>query len=396
MKTILFLLSIIIFSNLSIAQPVIEWQNSLGGTGDDNAYSIQQTTDGGYIIAGYSDSNDGDVTGNHGGRDYWVVKIDILGNLDWQKSLGGTGDDNALSIQQTTDGGYIVAGGSGGNDGDVTGNHGLADYWVVKLNNVGVIDWQKSLGGTNWDYVYSIQQTTDGGYIVAGWSSSINGDVTGNHGNGDFWVVKLNSQGSINWQKSFGGTGIDFGNSIQQTTDGGYIVAGVSESNNGDVTGNHGLADYWVVKLDSVGVIDWQKCLGGTGDDNALTIQQTTDGGFVVVGYSESNDGDVTGNHGNSDYWVVKLSSNVGVNEVEHLNISNIFPNPTTGNITIDLGELKQGVKATLTNSLGQIILTKEYSSTDFINLNLGYPKGLYFLRLETQKEAITKKIIIE
>jgi len=297
----------------------IIWQKSLGGSGGETAYSIQQTNDGGYIVAGTSTSTDGDVTGNHGNGDYWIVKLDSSGNIIWQKSLGGSGNDYAQSIQQTSDGGYIVAGTSTSNDGDVTGHHGAAgvpgvngvsDYWIVKLDSSGNIIWQKSLGGSDDDIVTSIQQTTDGGYIVAGYSWSTDGDVTGNHGNGDYWIVKLDSSGNIIWQKSLGGSGNDYASSIQQTTDGGYIVAGTSWSNDGDVTGHHGAAgvtDYWIVKLDSSGNIIWQKSLGGSNTDGAHSIQQTTDGGYVVAGDSFSNDGDVTNGSSGGLVWVVKL-----------------------------------------------------------------------------------------
>ncbi|MCD6418321.1 hypothetical protein J7M00_06020, partial [bacterium] len=229
----------------------------------------------------------------------------------WQKCLGGSDWDEAYSIQQTDDGGFIIAGESYSNDGDVSGNHGGGDYWVVKLNSAGDIVWQKSLGGSDWDEAYSIQQTTDGGFIVAGESVSNDGDVSGHHGSSgysaDYWLVKFNSAGSIEWQKSLGGSGDDVAFSIQQTTDGGFIVAGYSESNDSDVSGNHsyyGYYDYWVVKLNSAGNIDWQKCLGGSDDDWAYSIQQTFDGGYIVAGYSYSNDGDVSGNHGAYDYWV--------------------------------------------------------------------------------------------
>jgi hypothetical protein len=286
----------------------IQWQKCLGGTGDDRANSIQQTTDGGYVVAGRTYSNDGNVTGNHGSDDYWVVKLDASGNIQWQKCLGGTSWEYASSIQQTTDGGYVAAGYTRSNDGDVSGNHGDWDYWVVKLDSSGNIQWQKCLGGTSWDEAYSIQQTTDGGYVVTGYTTSNDGDVSGNHGGEDYWVVKLDSSGNIQWQKCLGGTGDDRANSIQQTTDGGYVVAGYTYSNDGDVSGNHGGRDFWVVKLDASGNIQWQKCLGGTNWDEAYSIHQTTDGGYVVAGRTWSNDGDVSGYHGgNYDYWVVKL-----------------------------------------------------------------------------------------
>ncbi len=252
--------------------------------------------DGGYIVAGKSSSNDGDVTNHHGSigsMDYWVVKLDSTGTIQWQKCLGGTYGEVGYSIQQTDDDGYIVAGYSSSNDGDVTNNHGSVDYWVVKLDSLGTIQWQKCLGGSRDEEGYSIQQTADGGYIVAGSTYSKDGDVTNNHGKSDYWVVKLDSTGTIQWQKCLGGTHDDEALSIQQTADGGYIVAGDSGSNDGDVTNNHGKTDYWIVKLDSTGIIQWQKCLGGSSYDEALSIQQTADGGYIVAGGTESHDGDV-------------------------------------------------------------------------------------------------------
>ncbi len=310
MKTILTAAFVIISLN-TIAQtaPAIQWQKSLGGSNYDYAYSIQQTADSGYIVAGYSYSNDSDVSGNHGGYDYWIVKLKKTGAIQWQKSLGGSIYDEAFSIQQTADNGYIVAGSSNSNNGDVSGNHGGYDYWIVKLKKTGGIQWQKSLGGSSDDYAYSSQQTADSGYIVAGFSSSNDGDVSGNHGGYDYWIVKLHKSGVIQWQKSLGGSSNDYARSIQQTADGGYIVAGYSFSNNGDVSGHHGgvFYDYWIVKLKKTGAIQWQKSLGGSNDDVAYSIQQTADSGYIVAGYSLSNDGDVSGNHGGIDYWIVKL-----------------------------------------------------------------------------------------
>jgi hypothetical protein len=286
----------------------IQWQKCLGGSGDDTADSIQQTTDGGYIVAGATMSTDGDVSGNNGSADAWVVKLDSSGNIQWQKCLGGSDDDQANSIQQTTDGGYIVAGATMSTDGDVSGNNGSADFWVVKLDSSGNIQWQKCLGGSDMDSAYSILQSTDGGCIVAGRTRSTDGDVSGNNGSSDAWVMKLDSSGNIQWQKCLGGSDVDSASSIQQTTDGGYILAGVTESNDGDVSGNNGLSDFWVVELDSSGNIQWQKCLGGSDEDYAGSIQQTTDGGYIVTGRTRSTDGDVSGNHGSYDVWVVKLA----------------------------------------------------------------------------------------
>ncbi len=286
----------------------IQWQKKIGGSGSDTAYSIQQTTDGGYIVAGSSYSNDGDIIGNHGGSDAWVIKIDLNGDIQWQNSLGGTSNDVAYSIYNTSDGGYIVAGYTTSNDGDVTANNGGSDAWVVKLSNIGTIQWQKTLGGINDEIIYNVQQTTDGGYIVAGSTASNDGDVAGNKGGDDYWVVKLSGLGAIEWQKTLGGTNNEEAFCIQQVLDGGYIIAGTTTSNDGDITGNHGNADYWIVKLSATGVLQWQKTLGGTNGDSATSIQQTADGGYIVAGNSYSNDGDLNVNHGYNDYWIVKLS----------------------------------------------------------------------------------------
>lgn len=166
----LFLLTISIFylTGLCAQAPEIEWQKSFGGSANDVANSIQQTSDGGYIVAGSSNSNDGDVAGNYGSNDFWVVKLSGAGNIEWQKSYGGSNWDVAYSIQQRTDGGYIVAGKTYSDDGDITEDHGSGDVWVVKINNIGDIEWQKSYGGSGDDIAFSIQQTTDGGGISLG------------------------------------------------------------------------------------------------------------------------------------------------------------------------------------------------------------------------------------
>jgi hypothetical protein len=285
----------------------IEWQKALGGTRGEAGFSLVQTSDAGYIIVGGTYSNDGDVSGNHGNSDCWVVKLNSLGSLQWQKALGGSSNESGSEISQTADGGYIIAGGTNSNDGNVSGNHGGNDAWVVKLSNSGAVEWQKTLGGTNDDYFLSIKQTADGGYIIAGGTNSNDGDVSGNHGDYDTWIVKLSSSGAIQWQKALGGSGGEEIESIIQTTDEGYIAAGYTESNDNDISGNHGNTDYWVIKLSSVGIIEWQKALGGTGNDYARSIT-ITGGGYVIAGYSTSNDGDVSGNHGGGDFWIANLS----------------------------------------------------------------------------------------
>jgi|CXWL01.1.fsa_nt_gi hypothetical protein len=304
------------------------WNKLLGGDGNEIVTSIQQTTDGGYIVAGYSNSSaNGDVTEiNNGNYDYWIVKLDADRNITWNRLIGGSGTDQAQSIRQTIDGGYIVAGFSNSsNSGNVSEvNHGGYDYWIVKLDGSGNMIWDKLLGGNADEMAKQVIQGNDETFVVAGQStSSANGNVTGvNHGGIfpiDNWIVRLNTNGSILWNKLLGGNGEDAAQSIQQTTDDGYIVAGYSTSTaNGDVTGvNHGSGgsrDFWIEKLDRFGNITWNKLLGGDNWDQAYSIKQTADDGYIVTGYSNSStSGDITGsNHGpaNSyDYWIVKLNA---------------------------------------------------------------------------------------
>lgn len=294
----------------------VQWQKCLGGSGHDAANDVEQTKDGGYIVVGWTSSNDGDVTENRGEVDAWVVKLDREGNIQWQRCLGGSWYDRANDVEQTSDGGYIVVGSTRSTDGDVTGNHGKEDAWVVKLDASGNIQWQKCLGGSDREEAHAVEQTSDGGYILAGWTWSEDGDVSGNHGNGDAWVVKLDREGNIQWQKCLGGSDADGVYDVEQSSDGGYIVVGSTGSNDGDVEGYHpgrfGIhseGDAWVVKLDREGNIQWQRCLGGSDQDEAYDVEQTLDGGYILAGSTRSNDGDVSERRAGmgTDFWVVKL-----------------------------------------------------------------------------------------
>ena len=286
------------------------WQKSLGGTDHDSGYSVKETSDGGYIVAGEARSNDGDVSGHHGFLgDYWIAKLDASGNITWQKCYGGTDGDVATDILETSDGGFIIAGYAFSNDFDVVGNHGNSDFWIIKLSNVGNVQWKKCYGGIYSEEAQRIKPTPDGGYIIIGTTHSNNGDVSGKHDSFDYWVVKIDINGTLQWQKCLGGDSEDYGYGIDVTSDGGYIVTGYTLSNNGDVSGNHGDWDFWVVKLNESGSLLWQKCLGGTSYDRSFSIKQAPDGGYIIAGYSISENGDITFNHGGYDFWVVKLSA---------------------------------------------------------------------------------------
>lgn len=295
----------------------VQWDKSLGGNSTDHARSIEQTSDGGYIVCGYtSSSNNGDVAHtNHGNSDFWIIKLDAAGNVQWDKLYGGNGNEQGIYAHQTTDGGYIVTGHStSSNNGDVTHtNHGNSDIWVLKLDAAGNIQWNQLYGGNGGEDSYSIKQTIDGGYIVSGFSnSSQNGNVSDvNNGGNDYWILKLDSSGNIEWDKLYGGANNDQAITIRQTTDGGYVIGGFSNSSqSGDISQtNNGGSDYWIVKLDILGNLEWEKLYGGTDEEqNTFTIQ-TNDGGYLLAGWTQSSgSGDVAGtNKGLIDVWLIKL-----------------------------------------------------------------------------------------
>jgi len=301
-------------------QGKIEWDKTIGGSGGDNLKSVIQTSDGGYAIIGESASNiSGEKSENsRGSSDYWLVKLDSLGNIQWDKTIGGSGTEYIDNFRQTSDDGYILAGSSASDiSGDKTENgRGATDYWVVKLNKNGKIQWQKTIGGNGYEFCSPVELTIDGGVIIGGFSASnISGEKTENsRGDYDYWIVKLNSKGNIQWDKTIGGNDGDFCRGLKQANDGGYVLAGASWSNkSGEKTENsRGGADYWVVKLNCQGHVQWDKTIGGNADDNEVwCLEKTCDGGNIFGGHSASDiSGEKTENsRGDYDYWVVKLDN---------------------------------------------------------------------------------------
>lgn len=300
-----------LFSNVLIAQaPIIDWQRSFGGSAYDELIVVKATHDGGYIMAGHTESNDGDITTNAGNSDCWVVKTNANGDIEWQKTYGGSGYDNIVDIIPTTGGGYIFCALSSSNDGQLTMNYGSDDVWIVKLNSAGNIQWQRSYGGSSHDNCRSIIQTLDGGYAMAGYTLSNDNDLSLNQGQGDVWVLKITSTGNVQWSETFGGSGYDVGECIIQNSDGSYIIVASTDSEDGDVTGSHGFGEAWIFKLNSNGGPMWSKTLGGSGFDGLYGATITADGGYAFIGYAESNDGDLAGhNPVGGDLWLVKTDA---------------------------------------------------------------------------------------
>ena len=325
-----------LFIPLFIQSQSILWEKSYGGNYADYLFDVQPTADYGFILAGssLSDKSGTKKEDNQGDLDYWVWKMDENGKLDWQKSLGGTGFDLLKSIKSTKDGGFILAGTSNSDLGfhKKDSCKGNTDYWVIKLNAKGEEQWQKTIGGSGQEELLCAFQTTDGGYILGGSSSSDksitltskNGVATTkkdptaksepSRGNMDYWVVKLNSQGEVQWQRTYGGRYADELRSMEQTKDGGYILGGYSNSpESGDKTqASIGIGDFWVIKIDNFGQIEWQRTYGGNGDNQLYVIHQTQDQGYIIGGNSNSTNS-LTAKGGTvsngTDFWLLKTDS---------------------------------------------------------------------------------------
>ncbi len=229
---------------------------------------------------------------------------------------------------------------------------------MVKVDDQDALQWQKALGGSEEDLLSSIIGTNDGGFIASGFTGSNDGDVSGNHGSVDGWVVKLDSGGDIQWQRCVGGSGIDQLYSVVATADGGYVAVGSTNSSDGDVSGSLGGPDGWVVKLDSLGNVLWDHSLGGSGTDILRNIRKTSDGGFVVAGETGSTDGYATGNHGGNDMWIEKLGPEaVGIREQRAAIPLAVFPNPARDAIWVEYEMRSSGqIQLEVQNGTGQLV----------------------------------------
>lgn len=305
----------------------ILWENSYGGKHAEFLYDAISTADYGFLLAGssISNKNGNKADSNKGNLDYWIWKMDEKGTPEWQKSFGGDGVDLLQSIRITNDGGFILAGTS---SSSISGDKkelckGQEDFWIIKLDAKGNEIWQRTIGGSGQEKLLSIAQTKEGGYILGGTSSSNKsepdekgaedkyGKAEDSKGNLDYWIVKLDKDGKIKWQKTFGGQYVDELKSIEQTSDKGYILGGYSNSpvSGNKTQDNFGFNDYWIIKLDEEGNELWQRTLGGDKDDTLFALTQTNDGGFIAGGNSSSGatNSKSKSNQNGTDFWVIKL-----------------------------------------------------------------------------------------
>ncbi|WP_276504254.1 DUF7619 domain-containing protein [Terrimonas pollutisoli] len=284
------------------------WDNAYGGSGVDRAYSIQPTSDGGFILTGYTNSNDGPVTGKHGvdSADVWVVKIAANSTIQWARCYGGTGEDFAYSILPTDDDGYIVAGTSQSSNGDLTGNNGGSDGWVFKIDSDGDLVWQRAIGGPGNEEFRSIILNADSSLTLTGYAQSGSVLSNGIKGNSDLWVIKIDkNNGNTIWSKGFGGTLNEQGFSVDKMPEDGFLVAGFTESSNGDVTNKAGAADAWLLNVNKDGALIWQKTMGTNRNEFATRAHFISPAKYVVTGFGKSNNG----GSDSTDGYIVQLGT---------------------------------------------------------------------------------------
>ena len=388
-----------------------QWSKLYGGVEDEVGWSVLQTSDGGYVAAG--ESNSFNIHGAHGADDFYVVKVDSLGNMQWQQAYGGSNNDFGQGIVQESDGSYMVVGGVSSTNKQVTGNHGMNDAWVIHIDGSGNLLWEKTYGGSQADNAYAITSSGDGGFFIANQTYSNNGDVTGYHGNGDFWIIKIDGSGNLKWQKAYGGSDFDLPQSIVRTTDGGCLVTGMERSTDGNVTGNHGNYDFWVVKLKSNGNLQWEEALGGSQYDEGFGGVQNADGTYSVAGFTASDDGQITSNHGGiADFWVVKLKKS-GMADVASQDRTapvpgtanfSVYPSLSSGMIRLNLEGADASASSAfvqIMNETGQTVLSKTVGIQNGqlqkeIQLDKNLPAGIYFVVANIVGNQYSNRFIIQ
>jgi len=320
------------------AMGMVLWKKHFGGSFTDEARDIRSLGKEGFIIVGSTDSKEF----TKGKKDFYVVRIDYLGRLLWQKSYGGSGNDEAISVVRVPDkSGFIIAGETGSQDGDVVGNHGGLDFWVIRINNTGEIVWKKTFGGTNNDQAYAMTLTRDNNIMVTGPTESTNGDIVGSKGKTDIFLVKMDLNGTVLQKKVYGGNGFDIPFGLTKSYKGELMMCGTTSSANGDIKSVNGANDAFVMALDDNGGMIWTKSYGGGSEDGASSIAPTFKGHYIIAGATSSRDGDLaaTNMQGQNDAWFFKVDS-----------VGNIIQNKTIGG-----------------NRNEQFFATKEAPSGDYV-----------------------------
>ena len=292
----------------------ILWEKSFGYQGADSGISLIETNDQGFLITGILDVTASGGEGNtqrtanrHAGGDYWALKLDISGNLEWSRYFGGNFTDTPYGVVQTEDNGFIIAGSSDSEDTDISGNIGTYDFWVIKISSSGDLVWEKSFGGSQIDEARAIIKSGDGNYIIAGDTRSNDNDVSQNKGAADLWLIKISPTGNLIWEKTIGGSNFDVARAIENSQNNGFIISGSSRSSDIDVSENKGQNDAWILKTDNNGNLLWETTVGGSNIDFSYDVAELANGSVIAVGDTASNDGDIIENKGFSDLLIIKI-----------------------------------------------------------------------------------------
>lgn len=296
------------------AEGVIEWQKSYGYSGADNGISLIQTSDSGYLLVGVLDVTASGGQGNssrnanrHAGGDFWAIKTDSNGNIQWSRYFGGSFSDTAYDVIETSEGNFIIVGSSDSDDVDISGNKGTYDFWVVNIDNTGSLVWEKSFGGNQIDEARAIAESDDGNFIIVGTTRSEDQDVTIALGAADFWIIKINTLGDLLQEKTYGGSSFDSGLQITNTNDGGFLACGSTRSSNGDLNSNNGQNDAWVFKIDNNLNVEWTNTFGSSAIDVFYDVTELENSHVVAVGESNAADFDIPENKGFTDLLITKL-----------------------------------------------------------------------------------------
>jgi hypothetical protein len=441
-------------------QGVIQWHVFLGGNGKDVLYTIKTTNDGGFIAVGQTESSDlQDCIDSYAGKsDFWVVKLNSQGKIQWQRTFGGSSDDKALSVIETPEGGFVAVGevisktfgrnsldiqvvkisefgrlewqktvGGRSNDAgahglclDAKGNilitgttessddftgvtiHGSVDAYVVSISPKGKVLWQRALGGYMDDELTEALATTDGGYLLTGNTRSLDGDVKKNHGESDVWLVKINAEGTIQWEKTLGGSKDEEVTDLIAMEDGSFLLSAVMRSTDGDnlggLHGNLNNPDAWLAKLDDKGTITWQKTLGAMQNDQILGLVPCENNGFLAIGYTESFETPELHSVGYRDAWILRFSDADPISD--HKNLVNrtkvdIAPNPTIDHLyyTLDCGSDCPVESIWFTDASGKVVFTIENPSSPLFFGNL--KNGLYFIHFKVQGRYVEPQRVV-
>ncbi len=369
----------------------ISFQKTFGSTGGDEAKKIMYTNDGGFIFLAKIGMAGNDVDTSYGHDDIWVAKTDSMVNIIWETTFGSISGDRAGDIITTQDGGYLVVGGAAMNNGNVACTPFSGTIWLIKLDSNGVVEWQKCFSSA---YARKVIATNDGGFVVAG--LTFDSTIAGYSGYSDYLLFKIDSLGNEQWTHCYGGSQFDTPNDLIQCSDGGFLVAGTSDSYDFYASTSHGAKEALLVKIDSLGNYQWSQCYGNYGDETCTSITETSDGGFVLTGSTSSWNG--LPNYGHGELWVLKINySGNGIFTPDN-SIEQFHSYASTEGIGIELSSKKeQDILISIYDISGRKLLsdnTHVVIGKSRLNYSLEVANGVFLIQLNCKDGRVVNKLV--